>query len=113
VPRGSTVTLIVSSGPGQVTVPPLRGLTEGQARNQLAAQELAANVSYQELAPGDPNDGRVISQDIGAGTAVDRGTVVNLVVGRATAPATTPTTTTTTTVPATAPPTAEPTAPTT
>jgi eukaryotic-like serine/threonine-protein kinase len=104
VRRGSTVVLIVSSGPGQVTVPPLRGLTEGQARNQLAAQELLANVTYQDLSPGDPNDGRVISQDIGAGTAVDRGTTVNLVVGRATAAATTTTsTTTTTTVPATAP----------
>jgi eukaryotic-like serine/threonine-protein kinase len=105
VRRGSTVTLIVSSGPGQVTVPPLRGLTEGQARSQLDAQELLANVSYQDLTPGDPNDGRVISQDIGAGTAVDRGVTVTLVVGRATAAATTTTTstTTTTTVPATSP----------
>jgi beta-lactam-binding protein with PASTA domain len=103
------VTLIVSSGPGQVTVPPLRGVTEGQARNQLAAQELGVNVTYQELSPGDPNDGRVISQDVPGGSQVDRGTVVNLVVGRATAPATTTststttTTTTTTTVPATTP----------
>jgi beta-lactam-binding protein with PASTA domain/predicted Ser/Thr protein kinase len=109
VARGSTVTLIVSSGPGQVTVPPLRGVTEGQARNQLAAQELGVNVTYQELSPGDPNDGRVISQDVPGGSQVDRGTVVNLVVGRATAPATTTststttTTTTTTTVPATTP----------
>ena len=35
VDKGSTVTLIVSSGPGQERVPPLVGLTEGQARNLL------------------------------------------------------------------------------
>ena len=97
VARGSTVTIIVSSGPGQVTVPPLRGLTEGQARNQLSSVGLNANVTYQELAPGDPNDGRVVSQDVTAGSAVDPGTTVNIVVGRATAPATTTTTSTTTT----------------
>ena len=108
VARGSTVTLIVSSGPGQVTVPPLRGLTEGQALNQLTSVGLQGAVTYQELAPGDPNDGRVVSQSVPAGSAVDPGTSVDLVVGRATVAVTTTTTsttTTTTTVPtATTPP---------
>ena len=97
VARGSTVTLVVSSGPGQVTVPPLKGLTEAVARNSLESNDLQASVAYDELQPGDPNDGLVISQSLTAGTAVDRGTVVSLVVGRATAPVTTTSTTTTTT----------------
>jgi beta-lactam-binding protein with PASTA domain len=110
VDRGSTVVLIVSSGPGQVTVPPLRGVPEGQARNQLEERELVPSVTYRDLAPGDANDGLVIEQSIAGGTAVDRGTTVALVVGRATAPVTTtappPTTTTAppTTVPATSSP---------
>ncbi|MGH9134338.1 MAG: Stk1 family PASTA domain-containing Ser/Thr kinase [Ilumatobacteraceae bacterium] len=109
VARGSTVTLVVSSGPGQVTVPPVVGITEAQARNNLASNDLQATVEYRDLEPGDPNDGLVISQSVAAGTAVDRGTAVALVVGRATAPVTTTstTTTTTTTLPptTTAPPT--------
>ena len=97
VPRGSTVTLIVSSGPGQVTVPPVVGNTEAAARNSLATNNLDASVQYSDLQPGDPNDGLVISQNVAPGTAVERGTVVALVVGRATAPVTTTSTTTTTT----------------
>jgi serine/threonine-protein kinase len=97
--RGSTVTLVVSAGPGQVTVPPVVGNTEAAARNSLASTELQASVEYRDLQPGDPNDGLVISQSVAPGTAVDRGTTVALVVGRATAPVTTTSTTTTTTLP--------------
>jgi serine/threonine-protein kinase len=97
VPRGSTVTLIVSSGPGPVNVPPVIGLTEAVARNSLASTDLQASVEYRPLQPGDANDGLVISQSIPSGTSVERGTVVALVVGQATAPVTTTTTTTTTT----------------
>ena len=106
VARGTAVTLVVSSGPGQVTVPPVVGTTEAQARNQLATNGLQVSVEYQELQPGDPNDGLVISQSVTAGEAVDRNTTVALLVGRATAPATTTTsTTTTTTTTTTLPPT--------
>jgi eukaryotic-like serine/threonine-protein kinase len=103
VDRGSTVVLIVSSGPGQVTVPPLRGLTEGQARNQLAQVQLQPSVTYQELPPGDANDGLVVSQNPDSPARVDRGTVVSFVVGQARAPetTTTPPPTTTTTLPPT------------
>jgi serine/threonine-protein kinase len=97
--RGSTVTLVVSSGPGQVVVPPVVGLTEAEARNNLASNNLQASVEYRDLQPGDPNDGRVISQSVAGGTSVDRDTTVALVVGRATAPVTTTSTTTTTTLP--------------
>ena len=98
VDRGSTVTLIVSSGPGQVTVPPVVGLTEAAGPQQPRRPTISRRrVEYRALQPGDPNDGLVVSQSVAPGTAVDRGTVVALVVGRATAPVTTTTTTTTTT----------------
>ena len=53
VDKGSTVTLIVSSGPGQERVPPLVGLTEGQARNLLDDRGFGIEVTYRELPPGD------------------------------------------------------------
>jgi eukaryotic-like serine/threonine-protein kinase len=105
VERGSTVTLVVSSGPGQVSVPPLVGLTEGQARNQLAQNGLQPSVSFTELAPGDANDGLVVSQDPTSATRVDRGSTVSFVVGQAREPEPTTTTSTTTTTTTTVPPT--------
>jgi beta-lactam-binding protein with PASTA domain/predicted Ser/Thr protein kinase len=115
VERGSTIELVVSSGPGQVRVPPLVGLTEGQARNSLDEQGLAVEVSYQELAPGAPEDGTVLEQSIPPTEEVDKGTTVSIVVGQArVAETTTTTTTTTTTIPpttTTAPPAATTTAP--
>jgi serine/threonine-protein kinase len=111
VDRGSTVTLIVSSGPGQERVPPLVGLTEGQARNLLDDRAFGIDVSYRELAPGDSRDGTVLEQSIPTSQLVDKGTVILVVVGQARVAettTTTSTTTTTTTVPPTAPPTAPP-----
>jgi serine/threonine-protein kinase len=107
VDRGSTITLFVSSGPGQVRVPPLVGLTEGQARNKLDELGLGVNATFRELPPGDPRDGTVLEQSIKAAAIVDVGTVIDIVIGQATVAATTTsttTTTTTTTVPATTAP---------
>src|SRR5690606_7904581 len=81
VERGSTVVLVVSSGPGQVLVPPLVGSTEGQALNTLAQERLVADVRYRELTPGDARDGTVIEQSIPGGQLVDVGTTVSIVVG--------------------------------
>ena len=105
--RGGTVELIVSSGPGQVRIPPLRGLDEGQARNSLAELGLTVDVSYQELEPGSPDDGTVLEQSVPTGQEVDRGTQVAIVVGQARVAETTTTTTstTTTTTTTTVPPT--------
>jgi serine/threonine-protein kinase len=115
VNKGSTVTLIVSSGPGQERVPPLVGLTEGQARNLLDDRGFGIEVTYRELPPGDPADGTVLEQSIATSQLVDKGTVVTVVVGQArvaeTTTTTSTTTTTTTTIPPTVPPTAPPTAP--
>lgn len=99
VARGSTVQLIVSSGPGQVRVPPLVGLTEGQARNSLDEVGLGIEVTYRELEPGSPADGTVLEQSVRSGEEVDLAMVISVVVGQAQVAPTT--TTTTTTVPTT------------
>ena len=105
VERGSSIELIVSSGPGQVRVPPLVGLSEGAARNELTEAGLGIDPQYSELAPGDANDGNVLDQSIPPGQDVDRGTVVGVVIGQATAAETTTTTSSTTTTTTTVPPT--------
>ncbi len=113
VDRGSTVVLIVSSGPGQERVPPLVGLTEGQAFNLLTERGFKLDVTYKELAPGDARDGTVLEQSIAPSTLTDKGTVIAVVVGQARVAQTTTTTSTTTTTTTTlAPePTVPPTAP--
>ena len=114
VVRGSVVTLFVSSGPGQTRVPPLVGLTEGQARNLLDERGLEVDVQYRELAPGDPADGTVLEQDVSSTQDVNKGTLISVVVGQATVAETTTTSTTTTsttstTIPKPAPTTSAPT----
>jgi serine/threonine-protein kinase len=107
VDRGSTVVLIVSSGPGQERVPPLVGLTEGQAFNLLSDRGFVLDPNYTELAPGDPRDGTVLEQSIAPSTLVDKGTVIAVVIGQARVAQTTTTSTTTTTTtlaPVTTPP---------
>jgi serine/threonine-protein kinase len=98
---GSAITLIVSSGVEQVSVPPVAGLTEAQAKNLLTSKGLTATVTRVDVAAGDANDGRVIAQNPNSGTLVDPGSAVTIQVGRAVAPATTTTTTTTTLPPTT------------
>ncbi len=97
VARGGEITLTVSDGPEPITVPPLKGQTEGRARNALTAAGLQVAVQYEEVFPGSPDDGRVTNQSIESGALVDPGTVVTLTVGRSTRIATT-------LPPATAPP---------
>lgn len=77
VRRGSTVTLIVSSGPKQIKVPPVVGLTQGAARQQISARGLQSN-STEETS--DRPKGEVISQSPDAGSKVGAGTIVELVV---------------------------------
>ncbi|MGZ4679285.1 MAG: Stk1 family PASTA domain-containing Ser/Thr kinase [Ilumatobacteraceae bacterium] len=99
IAKGSKINVIVSAGPAKVRVPPVEGLTEAAARNQLTTKGLLANVVYQTLATGSPQDGIVISQSIPSTEMVLPGTTIRLQVGKA-APAPT-TTTTTTTIPPT------------
>ena len=97
---GRAVTLFVSSGPQQVTVPAVEGLTEGDARNKLAQVNLSADVRYVEVAAGSASDGKVITQGTPANSLANPQSSVVLTVGRAaaatTAPPATGATTTTT-----------------
>ncbi|MEM9514886.1 MAG: Stk1 family PASTA domain-containing Ser/Thr kinase [Actinomycetota bacterium] len=98
VERGSSVVIVVSSGPAPITVPPVEGQTAGRATNTLTSAGLQVRTVFQDVAPGSVDDGLVISQDIPAGSQVDPGTEVTITVGRATGPVTTlpPATTSTT-----------------
>ncbi len=114
VDRGSTVILVVSSGPEMVDVPSLEGLTETQALNRIQNAGLQPNRQTTDLPPGDAMNGRVVSQDPAAGSSIQRGSTITFVVGVAQQPTTTvaPTTTTaaptTTTTTTTVPPTTAP-----
>jgi eukaryotic-like serine/threonine-protein kinase len=75
----ATITLVVSSGPGQVGVPNVVGLSEDNARAQLQGFE----VQTRDQDVNDPNqDGQVLSQNPTAGAQVDQGSTITLVIGR-------------------------------
>lgn len=79
---GSALTLYISKGLATVAVPAVETLTESDAREQLNAVGLIAEIKYQDIPSGDPSDGRVISQGTQAGTQVEPGTKVKITVGR-------------------------------
>jgi beta-lactam-binding protein with PASTA domain/predicted Ser/Thr protein kinase len=77
--RGSEVTLVVSSGPKLAKVPVLVGSQRGTAEQQIRARGLVPNVSEREdSAPV----GEVISQSPSAGTKVEPGSSVSIVVSK-------------------------------
>jgi eukaryotic-like serine/threonine-protein kinase len=79
VNKGSTVTLTVSSGPGNVTVPPVAGLSLGAAKKQIRKVNLkVGRVTYQSSDTVPAN--QVISTDPSAGQNPLVGTPVNLLV---------------------------------
>jgi beta-lactam-binding protein with PASTA domain/predicted Ser/Thr protein kinase len=81
--NGSTVTIIVSSGPGTATVPPVTGLTEEAARSALDDAGFAVNVVDQPVAADSADDGKVISQNPGGNTQAPPGSTITIVVGQA------------------------------
>ena len=84
VDAGKPITVFVSSGPQPVSMPAVKGLTEADALAKLTAVGLGAEIDYVNLAAGDANIGKVISQGTAAGATVTPGTKVVLTVGRAT-----------------------------
>jgi len=75
--RGSEVTLFVSSGPSQVGVPPLVGITFDAAKQRLSAKGLEySSTGVDSERPA----GEVLTQDPDAGTQVDPGSTVELTV---------------------------------
>jgi eukaryotic-like serine/threonine-protein kinase len=81
VDKGTEVTLVVSSGPQQVAVSDVVGLTADEARQTLSGQGLTVSVAEEGSDEVDP--GTVLRQDPAGGTAVDPGTTVTIVVARA------------------------------
>jgi eukaryotic-like serine/threonine-protein kinase len=70
---------VLSSGREQVSVPQVQGLTEENARAQLQGFE----IQVQEQQTFNPQeDGIVASQNPTAGTQVDQGSTISLVVMR-------------------------------
>ena len=82
VNAGVPVIVYVSSGPQPVATPSVKGLAEADARAKLTAVGLGAEVEYVNLAAGDANIGKVISQGTPAGTMIAPPTKVVLTVGR-------------------------------
>ena len=79
--RGGTVTLFVSKGPKQTTVPDVSSQDEASARQVLEQSGFSVDVQDQDVT--DPNqDGIVLSQDPIGGTKAKPGTTVTIVVGR-------------------------------
>ncbi|MGA7396891.1 MAG: PASTA domain-containing protein [Solirubrobacterales bacterium] len=78
----STVEVTVSSGPAETTVsvPNVVGLTESEAKSDLNAAGLVASVQDQSTSI-QPQDGRVIDQNPGAGGDVNEGTRIVIIVG--------------------------------
>jgi serine/threonine-protein kinase len=76
--KGSTVTLTVSSGPAQVPVPQVVGLTLKSAQGRL--QKVGLKSTEREENSADVEKGRVISASPGEGEKVDKGSSVALTV---------------------------------
>jgi serine/threonine-protein kinase len=78
--KDSTVTVVVSSGPAESTVPSVIGLTEANAINTLRGAGFEVNVQEQDT--DDPTqDGRVIDQDPAGNATAEQGSTVTIVVG--------------------------------
>jgi serine/threonine-protein kinase len=74
------VTVFVSSGPEQITVPELIGLSEGSATSRLDDLGLTYNITREE---SDEPEDQVIDQTPAAGTQVDAGETISLTVAEA------------------------------
>ena len=99
VNQGSSVALTVSSGPANVTVPSLIGLSEAVAGQTLGNAGLnVGNVTT--VSSSQFGAGQVVSSNPGTGASVPPGSTVDIAVSSG-PPATTTTTTTTTTTPST------------
>lgn len=79
VEEGATVAMYVSSGPGDATVPSVRGLTQEEATKQIEAAGLTVS-SVEEQDDKDLDEGRVIETDPVQGTEVQVGESVKLFV---------------------------------
>jgi len=80
--QGSTVTVLVSSGPALITVPDVTGETLSSAQAAIANAGLANGTVTRQPSPSQ-SPGNVLSQEPKAGTEVRSNTKINLVVAEA------------------------------
>jgi serine/threonine-protein kinase len=83
VEPGSTVTILVSTGPGTVTVPQVTCLSFNAAQNQVRKAGLVPALSTETVAVNTacPLGNKVALQDPAAGSSVDEGSTVTLFAG--------------------------------
>jgi eukaryotic-like serine/threonine-protein kinase len=96
VAKGTSVTLIVSSGPPQVGVPMIVGMTESEARDALQAAGFLVAKNDVDVPYNSSQAGTVVNQNPPAGTPAPKGSTVSITVGKALPPPTTTSTSTTT-----------------
>jgi beta-lactam-binding protein with PASTA domain len=89
VPTGSPVGLTVSSGSERPRVPDVVGLTESEAAERLLDESLLLGNVARQFDGSIPDD-QVMGSDPGAGTEVDAGSTVDLVVSDGPPPVTVP-----------------------
>ena len=79
----TTIVIFVSSGPGQVQIPQLNGLSMEAAQEALTgdALQLVPEFVEQELPIGDENIGLVLGTNPGAGSTINQGTNVQVFIG--------------------------------
>ena len=81
-PKGATITIVVSSGTSNVTVPSVIGLSQANATSALQSKGFKVNVEMQEVI--DPaKDGKVVDQDPNGSTSQPSGSTVTIFVGQA------------------------------
>jgi eukaryotic-like serine/threonine-protein kinase len=78
--KGSTITLLISTGKEQVDVPDVTGKSFEEASSQLQARGFQVERNDQVTDNADP--GTVIKQDPGAGSSIDKGSTVTLAVAK-------------------------------
>jgi len=83
--KGSTVTVIVSTGVEQVGVPDVVNQSESSATATLQGRGFDVKVRTTTVSPGDPGVGRVTDQSPDGGTEAPRGSTVEITVGVAAA----------------------------
>ena len=99
VKKGSVVTITVSSGVQQVTVPSVIGQQEATATSSLSAKGFDVNVVTTPVTAASGKVGRVTAQTPAGGGTVASGSTVTITVGIAATTTTDPPTTTTTSTP--------------
>jgi serine/threonine-protein kinase len=82
--KGSEVTLVVSSGPDQVTIPQLQGFQYGEAKALLESDKYGLVVKKTEQDSSAPQN-EVINSNPPGGTPVDKGSTVTLLVSKGSA----------------------------